>query len=97
MPSGCVRRRRHFPVAWPPFFHFAKVFPDQLDNVVLTGRELEVLALLADGRSNKGVAKKLGISARTAEAHREHLSYKLDILTIAGLTKYAITNGLTGL
>ena len=44
MPSRTCSRRRHFPVAWPPFFHFAKVFPDQLDNVVLTGRELEVLA-----------------------------------------------------
>jgi two-component system nitrate/nitrite response regulator NarL len=61
----------------------------------LTGRELEVLALLADGFSNKGIATKLGISVRTAETHRENLSHKLNILTVAGLTKYAITHNLT--
>jgi len=66
-------------------------------NTALTGRELEVLTLLSEGLSNKDVAKKLGISARTAETHREHLSHKLDILTVAGLTKYAISHGLTSL
>lgn len=63
----------------------------------LTSREREVLALLAEGLSNKAVAAKLGISVRTAETHREHLSHKLDILTIAGLTKYAIQHGFTSL
>ena len=66
-------------------------------NTALTGRELEVLTLLSEGLSNKDVAKKLGISARTAETHREHLSHKLDIRTVAGLTKYAISHGLTSL
>ena len=61
----------------------------------LTGRELEVLAMLAEGFSNKDVAAKLGISVRTAETHREHLAHKLNILTVAGLTKYAISHGLT--
>lgn len=64
---------------------------------VLTGRELEVLTLLAEGFSNKKVALKLGISVRTAETHREHLSHKLNILTVAGLTKYSIQHGLTSL
>lgn len=90
---------RHFPAGMAAVLSdpAPKSSPDQLDNVVLTGREREVLALLAEGRSNKSVAKKLRISTRTAEAHREHLSHKLDILTIAGLTKYAIANGLTAL
>lgn len=61
----------------------------------LTSRELEVLALLADGSSNKGIAAKLGITVRTAEIHRESLSHKLHISTVAGLTKYAILHGLT--
>ncbi len=61
----------------------------------LTGRELEVLSLVAEGQSNKGIALKLGISVRTAETHRENLSHKLGITTVAGLTKYAITRGLT--
>lgn len=61
----------------------------------LTDRETEVLTLLAEGSSNKGVASKLGISVRTAETHRENLTRKLDILTVAGLTKYALQKGLT--
>lgn len=61
----------------------------------LTDREVEVLTLLSDGLSNKGVAAKLGISARTAETHRENLCRKLDIVTVAGLTKYALQKGLT--
>ncbi len=66
-------------------------------NAVLTAREREVLVLLADGLANKEVARKLGISVRTAETHREHLSRKLNIAPIAGLTKYAIQHGLTPL
>ncbi|OGS42585.1 MAG: hypothetical protein A3J79_03570, partial [Elusimicrobia bacterium RIFOXYB2_FULL_62_6] len=67
------------------------------EKAVLTAREKEVLVLLAEGLANKEVARKLGISVRTAETHREHLSHKLNILTIAGLTKYAIQYGLTSL
>lgn len=63
----------------------------------LTAREREVLTLLAEGLANKEVARKLGISVRTAETHREHLSRKLGIAPIAGLTKYAIKHGLTPL
>ncbi|HAH05924.1 MAG TPA: DNA-binding response regulator [Elusimicrobia bacterium] len=67
------------------------------ESAALTGRELEVLTLLAEGLPNKGVAAKLGISVRTAETHRERLSHKLNILTVAGLTKYALQHGLTSL
>jgi DNA-binding NarL/FixJ family response regulator len=67
------------------------------DCPVLTPREKEVLSLLAEGLANKEVARKLGISVRTAETHREHLSHKLNILTVSGLTKYAIQHGLTSL
>lgn len=66
-------------------------------NTVLTSREREVLVLLAEGMANKEVARKLGISVRTAETHREHLSRKLNIAPIAALTKYAIQHGLTPL
>ncbi|UPT74642.1 MAG: LuxR C-terminal-related transcriptional regulator [Elusimicrobiota bacterium] len=63
----------------------------------LTDRELAVLKLLADGHTNKAVATKLGISVRTAETHRENLAVKLNIFTVAGLTKYAISHSLTSL
>jgi DNA-binding NarL/FixJ family response regulator len=66
-------------------------------NGALTARELEVLTLIAEGLSNKSIAGKLGISVRTSETHRENLSHKLNILTVAGLTKYALKQGLTSL
>jgi len=71
--------------------------PAEQDDSELTERELEVLALLSSGASNRSVAGKLGISVRTAETHRGHLAHKLNILTVAGLTKYAIRHGLTEL
>ncbi|MHB2026642.1 MAG: response regulator [Elusimicrobiota bacterium] len=70
---------------------------DGTGKPLLTAREREVLVLLVEGLANKQVARKLGISVRTAETHREHVSHKLNIMTIAGLTKYAISKGLTSL
>jgi len=75
----------------------ARTSEENAGAAALTARELEVLTLLAEGRSNKGVATRLGISSRTVETHREHLSHKLNVLTVAGLTKYAIQHGLTSL
>lgn len=71
--------------------------PEKPEGGDLTDREVEVLTLLAEGFSNKGVAGKLGISVRTAETHRENLARKLKIATVAGLTKYALQRGLTSL
>jgi two-component system, NarL family, nitrate/nitrite response regulator NarL len=93
---GVHEDRRHFPKAMADAL---AVKPGSSADraVVLTARELVVLALLADGLSNKAAAVSLGISARTVEMHREHLSRKLGIATIPGLTKYAIAHGLTRL
>jgi DNA-binding NarL/FixJ family response regulator len=60
----------------------------------LTDREVEVLKLIAEGCTNKEIAKKLEISSRTVEAHRENIMGKLGIKSIAGLTKYALQNNL---
>lgn len=60
----------------------------------LTGRELEVLGLIASGRTNREMAGELGISRRTVETHRENLMRKLDIHSVAGLTRLAIEQGL---
>ena len=60
----------------------------------LTTRELEVLRLVAGGRSNKQIATELGISRRTVESHRESLMRKLGIRTVAGLTRFALEQGL---
>ena len=63
----------------------------------LTDREREVLSLIAEGLLNKQIADRLGIGVRTIETHRERIMRKLDIHTVAGLTKYAITNGIVKL
>lgn len=60
----------------------------------LTTREQAVLLLLADGKSNKDVAGQLDISVHTVETHRKNIKKKLGIATTAGLTRYAIDNGL---
>jgi len=62
---------------------------------LLTDREREVLQLLAEGYATKEIAERLGLSLKTIGTHREHLMEKLEIHTIAGLTKYAIREGLT--
>ncbi|MCZ4273814.1 response regulator [Maritalea porphyrae] len=63
---------------------------------LLTTREQAVLLLVAEGNSNKDVASKLDISIRTVETHRKNIKKKLGISTTAGLTRYAIANGLLG-
>jgi two-component system nitrate/nitrite response regulator NarL len=63
----------------------------------LTGRERDVLVLIAEGHSNKRIAVRLGLGVRTVETHRERIMRKLDIHTVAGLTKYAISNGMVPL
>ncbi len=63
----------------------------------LTARELEVLAMIAEGQSNKDMANRLGVGVRTIETHRERVMNKLDIHNVAGLTKYAINNGIAKL
>lgn len=63
----------------------------------LTGREREVLILIAQGQSNKEIANQLGIGVRTIETHRERIMRRLDIHSVAGLTKFAIANGLISL
>jgi DNA-binding NarL/FixJ family response regulator len=61
---------------------------------VLTARELDVLKGIAVGQSNKQIAAGLGISRRTVESHRESLMRKLEIRTVAGLTRFALDAGL---
>ena len=63
----------------------------------LSEREREVLALIAEGKSNKEISQPLGIGVRTTETHRERIMRKLDIHSVAGLTKFAIANGISAL
>ncbi|HUZ48071.1 MAG TPA: response regulator transcription factor [Terriglobia bacterium] len=60
----------------------------------LTPRELQVLQLVAEGKTTKEVANLLGVSFKTAESHRTRIMEKLDIHETAGLVRYAIRKGV---
>lgn len=61
---------------------------------VLTNREREILSLIARGLLNKEIGAQLGISVRTVEAHRDSVVRKLGIRSAAGLTRFAMEQGL---
>ncbi|MDX1433779.1 MAG: LuxR C-terminal-related transcriptional regulator, partial [Gammaproteobacteria bacterium] len=63
----------------------------------LSSREREVLQLLAEGRSTAEIAERIHVSVKTVETHRKRLMDKLNLRSIAALTKYAIREGLTSL
>ena len=63
----------------------------------LSNREREVLQLVAEGKSTKQIALELHVSTKTIEANRRQIMEKLDIHSVAELTKYAIREGLTTL
>ena len=64
---------------------------------LLSVREREVLQFIAEGHTSKTISDKMQISAKTVDVHRNNLKKKLNIHTIAGLTKYAVAKGLTDL
>jgi DNA-binding NarL/FixJ family response regulator len=61
----------------------------------LTGREREVLQFLVQGNTTKEISNRLDLSVKTIETYRQQIMDKLDIHSIAELTKYAIREGLT--
>lgn len=60
----------------------------------LTRREREVLKLIAEGATTKEVAQRLGISAKTAQVHRDNLKQKLELRSTAAMVRYAIKHKL---
>lgn len=63
----------------------------------LTAREREVLQLLAEGHGTKQIARRLHVSTKTIDTHRHNIMNRLDIHSVAELTKYAVREGLTTL
>lgn len=66
-------------------------------HTILTSREREILQLLAEGLTAKEIAAHLNLSIKTAETHRRNIMEKLNIHSIAVLTKYAVREGLVTL
>lgn len=67
------------------------------DATALSPREKDIVRLVAQGKGNKEIADRLRISTHTVATHRRNISSKLDIHSGAGLTIYAIINGLVDL
>jgi DNA-binding NarL/FixJ family response regulator len=89
------------PFLYPPAV--ATIFHDYLERVrrgeepvedPLTGRELEVLKLIAEAHTTEEIAQALAISPRTVEHHRAHILHKLGMRDRVELTRYAIRRGL---
>jgi len=63
----------------------------------LTPRQREVLQLIAEGRSTRDIAERLHLSVKTVETHRAEIQRRLEIHDVAGLTRYAIRQGIVSL
>ena len=62
----------------------------------LSPREREIVQLLAEGKSNKEVARALGITVKTAETHRSNIMRKMQFASLSDLIRYAIRNNIVG-
>lgn len=73
--------------------------PDSLplNFACLTERERELLQMVANGMNTKEIAGKLDISSKTVDVHRQNIMKKLNLFSIAELTKFAVREGLTSL
>lgn len=71
--------------------------PEPAQESPITPREREVLQLLAEGKSTKEIAAQLFVSGNTVDTHRRRIMEKLDLHSVAELTKYALREGLTSL
>ncbi len=78
------------------YFHHMKSASSP-DIQELTKREREVLQLLAEGKTVKEIGHNLHLSVKTVETHRNQIMHKLNLRTIADLTKYAVREGFTSL
>ena len=69
----------------------------QTDSAAISPREREVLRHLAEGKSTKEMASLMHVSPKTVETHRKRIMEKLNLYSVAELTKYAILEGYTSL
>ena len=77
------------------YIRHAETESGEFDSLnILTNREREVLQLIAEGHTNKDIARILKLSIKTIDVHRSHIMDKLNIRDITGLVKYSIRKGL---
>jgi DNA-binding NarL/FixJ family response regulator len=78
----------------PTISHLVGRATATLDWQTLSGREREVVKLIAQGKSTKEAASVLGVSAKTVDKHRSHMMKKLHLHDAVAVTRYAIQAGL---
>ena len=76
---------------------FVEHLNDETPTAILTAREREIVQLIVEGWTSPQIADRLHLSQRTVDTHRRNLMVKLDLHTVADLTKYALREGLTSL
>lgn len=75
---------------------FASAFPAQTQpHTLLSGREREILSMLAAGKSVNAISEELSISNKTVSTHKTNLMGKMNLENIADLVRYAVQHGLT--
>ncbi len=84
-------------VAVQDYVRLARGEHDTSELDKLSAREREVLQLISEGHSSASIARLLHISARTVDTHRHNIMRKLNIHSVAGLTKFAVRHGLCAL
>jgi DNA-binding NarL/FixJ family response regulator len=94
--AACRAAMRGEPFVYPAIERslLGRALTDDESSAVLTGRESQILALIADGHTSREIADMLVISPRTVERHRENLRHKLGLRNRVDLTRYAIRAGL---
>jgi DNA-binding NarL/FixJ family response regulator len=94
--TACRAAMRGEPFVYPAVERslLGRALADDESTAVLTGRESQILALIADGHTSREIAEMLVISPRTVERHRENLRHKLGLRNRVDLTRYAIRAGL---
>jgi DNA-binding NarL/FixJ family response regulator len=94
--TACRAAMRGEPFVYPAIERslLGRALADDESSAVLTGRESQILALIADGHTSREIADMLVISPRTVERHRENLRHKLGLRNRVDLTRYAIRAGL---
>ena len=94
--TACRAAMRGEPFVYPAIERslLGRALADDESSAVLTARESQILALIADGHTSREIADMLVISPRTVERHRENMRHKLGLRNRVDLTRYAIRAGL---
>ncbi|MFH1138199.1 MAG: response regulator transcription factor [Pseudomonadota bacterium] len=91
------RNSQKFPDFFPGRFSLAEYYDFSKNLGRLTNREIEILTMVASGKTTKQISADLGISDRSVDVHRQNISRKIGVKGISGFTRYALQMELISL